>query len=232
MEPSQLTPKDRGKWAASNAALAYIKDGMTLGLGTGSTADIFIQQLAGHVQSEGISITCVATSNRSTQLAKSLGLNVADFSAVEKIDLCVDGADLVDAKKRLIKGYGGACTREKIVEYSSGKLLIIADDSKRAAVLSGAVPVEFLPFAGRVVESGLRKLGAKKMELRTIAEGRPSMTDNGFWIVNADFGKIANPLKLEEAINNIDGVLENGLFARRPADIVIFGSSNGKVQKK
>ncbi len=232
MNPSQMTPQDRAKWAAAKAALSYVKDGQTLGLGTGSTADMFIQQLAEHVREKEMNITCVATSGRSAQLAKSLGLAVAEFGQVEKIMLTVDGTDLVDAKKRLIKGYGGACTREKIVEYASEKLLIIADDSKKAAGLSGAVPVEFLPFAKTRVEKGLKKLGARKIELKMNAEGRPFMTDNGFWILNADFGRIANPLKLEEGINDIEGVLENGIFAKRGADIVIFGYANGKVVKK
>lgn len=232
VNPSQMTPQDRAKWAAGAAGLAYVKDGQTVGLGSGSTSDIFIQQLAEHVQTRGMGITCVATSERSSQLAKSLGMDVAVFDSAAKIDLAVDGADQVDAKKRLIKGYGGACTREKIVEYASDRLLIIADESKKAAVLNRAVPVEFLPFAKTRVEKGLKKLGAKKAELKTNAEGRPFMTDNGFWMLNADFGHIANPLKLELAINDIEGVLENGLFAKRPADIVIFGFGNGKVQKK
>ena len=229
---SQMTPQDRAKWAAAQAALAYVKDGQTLGLGTGSTADFFIQQLAAHVRAKKMSITCVATSERSSQLAKSLDMEVAEFGAVEKIDLAVDGADWVDAKKRLIKGYGGACTREKIVEYASGRLLIIADESKKVSVLGGTVPVEFLPFAKRAVERGLKRLGAKKVELKTNTEGRPFMTDNGLWMLNADFGRIANPLKLESAINCVEGVLENGIFAKRGADIVIFGFSNGKVVKK
>lgn len=232
VNPSQMTPVDRAKWAAGAAALAHVRDGMTLGLGTGSTSDIFIQQLAAHVHAKKMNITCVATSERSSQLAKSLGMNVAEFGAVGKIDLSVDGADQVDAKKRLIKGYGGACTREKIVEYASDRLLIIADDSKRTAVLNRTVPVEFLPFAKRMVEKELKKLGARKIELKTNVEGRPFMTDNGLWMLNADFGRIANPLKLESSINCVEGVLENGIFAKRPADIVIFGFANGKVQKK
>ncbi len=227
--PPFLSPADKAKWAASSAALAHVKSGMTIGLGTGSTADIFIQLLAEYAGEKSLELVCVATSQRSSQLAKSLGLNVVEFTQVERIHVCVDGADQVDSKKRLIKGHGGASTREKIVEYASDKLVIIADESKKAAVLNKPVPVEFLPFARMQIEKRLKKLGAKKIELMLNSHDLPFVTDNGLWMLMVNFGAVKNPAKLESEINDIEGVLENGIFGRA-ADVVIFGLVNGKTK--
>ncbi len=217
---------DAAKWNAAAQALRHVKDGMTVGLGTGSTASLFIGQLGEKAQEENLTLTCVATSKASEQLARTMGLAVVGLDDVKKIDLAVDGADQVDAKKRLIKGYGGALTREKVVEYAADKFIVIADEGKYSKTLDKLVPIEVLPFAQAPVERGLKRLGAKHVLLRTREGAQPFVTDNGLWILHADFGKMKNPDKLEAEINQIPGVLENGLFCHGVAKVVL-GSKTG-----
>jgi len=226
---------ETAKFAAAKEALKFVVADMALGLGTGSTANIFIELLGEHARKNNIQLRCAATSLASAELARSQGLEVLDLDSIGPLDLAVDGADQVDSRRRLIKGYGGACTREKIVEYSAKRFVVIADMGKKSKQLDKAVPVEFLPFAKANVERGLMALGAKRIELRTKpAEGSvpspPFITDNGLQLLHVDFGIMKNPKKLEQAINEIPGVLENGLFALRPADVVIFGKRDGNVK--
>ncbi|MCL6089076.1 MAG: ribose-5-phosphate isomerase RpiA [Candidatus Marsarchaeota archaeon] len=230
--PSPNSPPwaETAKFAAAKEALKFVPASMSIGLGSGTTADIFISLLGEHAKKNNLSLKCAATSKKSAELARAQGLVVADLDAVSPVDLAVDGADEVDGRRRLIKGYGGASTREKIVDYPARRLLIIADMGKKSRKLDKAVPVEFLPFAKKRVEDGLKGLGAKSVELRKNADNTPFVTDNGFWLFHADFGEIPKPAKLEDAINSIEGVLENGLFAKRPADMVIFGKRDGSVK--
>lgn len=201
---------------AAKKALEYVTDGMVLGLGTGTTADYFVKYLA----ETGKDVKCVCTSHRTKKLAVSLGLKVFSFDDVEKIDLAVDGADVVALDKNLIKGYGGALTREKIIEYVSQKFIVIVDSTKIADKLTKPVPVEYLPFAKKMVEVGLQKLGAKNLVQR-MESGEQFSSDNNFYIVDADFGEISNPSELEKRINEIPGVLENGIFSRPVFKIII-----------
>ncbi|VVB56623.1 Ribose-5-phosphate isomerase A [uncultured archaeon] len=228
--PSSPPWAETAKFAAAQEALKYVPASMSIGLGTGSTSSLFIQLLAEHARKNNLQLKCTATSKKSEELAKSLGLNVVELGQLDSIDLAVDGADQVDSRRRLIKGYGGAHTREKVVEYATKRLLIISDHSKKSKKLDKPVPVEFLPFAQKRVEEGLKSLGAKDVQLRKNADGTPFSTDNGFFMFHADFGEIKNPKKLEEQINGIEGVLENGLFAKRPADLVIFGQADGSAK--
>ncbi|PIT84485.1 ribose 5-phosphate isomerase A [Candidatus Micrarchaeota archaeon CG10_big_fil_rev_8_21_14_0_10_45_29] len=207
------------KKRAAQAALEFVENNTTLGLGTGSTAAYFVKALARKVKDEKLSVKCVCTSNATEALAKKEGLSIIALNEAEKINLSVDGADEVDASKMLIKGYGGALTREKIIEYKSEKLVIIVDESKVSKKLSKPVPVEYLPFAHSAVVQGLEKLGAKKIRQRML-EGNNFESDNGFHIVDADFGEISNPASLEQKINLIPGVLENGIFSRGASVIV------------
>ena len=225
--PSSPPWAETAKFAAAQEALKFVPASMSLGLGSGSTSAIFIQLLGEHAKKNNLQLRCTATSKKTEELAKSAGLQVLALEDIGPLDLAVDGADQVDSRRRLIKGYGGACTREKIVEYPAKRLLIIADESKKSKKLDKAVPVEFLPFAQKRVEAGLNALGASSVELRLNADNAPYVTDNGFFLFHASFGQIKNPKKLEEQINGIEGVLENGLFAKRPADLVIFGKPDG-----
>jgi len=209
------------KQNSAQEAIKYVQEGMTLGLGTGSTADCFVKLLA---QKE-FDVKCVCTSRKTKKLAMSLGLRVFSFDDVKKIDLAVDGADVIASNKNLIKGYGGALTREKIIEYTAEKFIVIADSTKLAQKLAKPVPIEYLPFAKRMVKKGLTELGAKNMVDRLESE-MPFYSDNNFHIIDADFGTIANPRALEEQINHIPGVLENGIFSR-PVFKVILGTDDG-----
>jgi ribose 5-phosphate isomerase A len=209
------------KYNSAQEAIKYVQDGMTLGLGTGSTADCFVKILA---QKE-LDVKCVCTSHKTKKLAISLGLRVFSFNDVKKIDLAVDGADVVASNKNLIKGYGGALTREKIIEYTAQKFIVIADSTKIADKLAKPVPIEYLPFAKSMVERGLKELGAKTLVNR-LESGMPFYSDNNFHIMDADFGTISNPRTLEEQINHIPGVLENGIFSR-PVFKVIIGTDDG-----
>ncbi|MFH0927817.1 MAG: ribose-5-phosphate isomerase RpiA [Candidatus Micrarchaeota archaeon] len=212
---------EKQKAGCARKALDYVEDGMVLGLGTGTTAEYFVKFLA----ESSLDVKCVCTSQRTKKLAASLGLKVFSLDEIEHIDLAIDGADVVASDKHLIKGYGGALTREKIIEYTAEKFIVIVDSSKMSGKLARPVPVEYLPFAKRMVEAGLRKLGAKKLVQRMDGDGHFS-SDNNFYIVDADFGEISNPALLERQINEIPGVLENGIFSR-PVFKVIIGEESG-----
>jgi len=213
---------EKMKQMAAGAALEFVENNATLGLGTGSTAAYFVKALALKVREGKLSIKCVCTSNATEALAKKEGLEIIALNEAEKINLSVDGADEVDGEKMLIKGYGGALTREKIIEYKSEKLVIIVDEGKVSKKLSKPVPVEYLPFAHSAVVQGLEKLGAKKIRQRML-EGNNFESDNGFHIVDADFGVIGNPSSLEQKINLIPGVLENGIFSRGASEVIVGG---------
>ncbi|MFA5108907.1 MAG: ribose-5-phosphate isomerase RpiA [Candidatus Micrarchaeia archaeon] len=220
-----MDSKERQKINAATYAIALVESGMTLGLGTGSTSEYFVKLLCERAKKEQMKLKCVCTSERTKKLAHAGGLKVVEFDDVQTIDLAVDGADEIDGEKMLIKGYGAALTREKIVEYNSDKLVIIADESKVSLSLDKPVPVEYLPFAHESVVRALKGLGAKTIKARS-KDSQKLVTDNGMWIVDADFGIIANPSELEHEINMIPGVLENGIFTKEVFKVII-GTDEG-----
>lgn len=225
--PSSTHYAQELKARAAVGALAYVKNGMCVGLGTGSTASVFIERLGALARQKNWTLTCVATSKASEDLGRRVGLRMVGLDNVSSIDLAVDGADQVDAKRHLIKGYGGALTREKVVEYAAKKFVVIADQGKFSPSLDKPVPLEILPFARAMVEKNLlEKLGAKSVELRTREGGQPFVTDNGLWILHANFGRMKDPGKLEAELNQIPGVLENGLFCSGVSRVVL-GSTHG-----
>ena len=211
---------------AAQAALSFVQNGMAVGLGTGTTSAIFIQLLAKMAKEKGWKIRGVATSVASGQLARSLGIDVISLEEAKNIDLAVDGADQIDGHNNLVKGYGGALAREKIVEYSAKKFVVIADDSKLCKFLCKPIPVEFIPFAKATVQCSLIALGAKSASLRLNPDGEPYRTDNGLWIFDADFKQIKNPASLEEKIKKIPGVLESGIFSKNISDVIV-GTDDG-----
>lgn len=218
------------KEEAGKAAAILVKKGEVVGLGTGSTAKFFIQWLAKREKEEGLSLTCVATSNASEALAKSLGLKVVPFASVDGIDFAADGADKIGPKLSLIKGMGGALVREKIIDYRAKKFVVIADEGKIVKKLFGTVPVEIVPMAAKAVCWELEGLGATGARVR-VEGGREYVTDNSNWIVHAEFGEIKNPKKLEAQINEIAGVVDNGIFTRN-AKLAIIGTGNGAREMK
>ena len=207
------------KKAAAQAALAYVETGTIIGIGTGSTANHFIDLLAGI---KGKIEGTVASSVASAERLKKHGIPVFDLNAVGDLSLYVDGADESSRHLHLIKGGGGALTREKIVAAASKKFVCIADESKLVDVLGKfPLPVEVIPMARSYVARQIVKLGGQPV----LREG--FTTDNGNVILDVHNLKIMNPVELEAKLNNIVGVVTNGLFAMRPADVLILGTPSG-----
>lgn len=206
---------------AAKAALGYVKDGMCIGLGSGSTAREFIKLLGEKVK-EGMKVTCVTTSFDSRMLAIEHGIFVTETDAIDEIDLAVDGADTV-TKTALLKGGGGALTREKIIGYNAKKFIIIADESKvQEGVLEGEVNLEVLPFAAPLV---MRQLKRYKPRIRT-AQGKlgPVISDNGSFIIDCDM-RLEDPKKTEQWLKSVPGIIENGIFTK--FDMIIIGNEKG-----
>ena len=206
------------KREVARAALAYVEDGRILGVGTGSTVDQFIDQLP--TIREKIP-ACVSSSERSTKRLEALGFKVLDMNEVDDIGVYVDGADEIDPGFSMIKGGGGALTREKIVASFSGRFICIADASKQVPVLGHfPLPVEVIPMAARAVKAKLEALGAT-VTLRDF------VTDNGCHILDAAGLEIKDPKALEAEINSWPGVVTVGLFAARGADVLLLGTQDG-----
>lgn len=215
--------QDELKQAVARAALDYVVDGAIIGVGTGSTANFFIDELA-NIKSR-IKGT-VASSEATAARLKSHGITVFDLNDVDTMPVYIDGADEVDASGAMIKGGGAALTREKIVASVADKFVCIADGSKLVDVLGTfPLPVEIIPMACASVSRSLAALGAKPV-LR-LRDGQPLVTDNGGWIIDAGGLKITNPSALEQSINDIPGVITNGLFARKGADVCLLGMAGG-----
>ena len=210
--------QDDMKRQAAEAALAYVEGGI-IGVGTGSTVNHFIGALAGI---KGRIDGAVSSSEVSTERMKGHGIPVYDLNAVGDLALYVDGADESNAQLQLIKGGGGALTREKIVAAASQRFVCIADESKLVDVLGRfPLPVEVIPMARSYVARELVKLGGTPVW----REG--FVTDNGNLILDVQGLQIMEPAKLEQQINNLAGVVTVGIFALRPADVLILGTPNG-----
>lgn len=217
------------KMAAEVAADDYIKDGMVVGLGTGSTAFYAIKRIGERVAEEGLTLTCVSTSEKSAQLGKSCGLNIVPFEGTDKIDVTIDGADEINKSLQLIKGLGGALLREKIIAFATKTEIIIADESKLVNVLgeNTPLPVEALRFGYERTKYALEELGCLAT-LRT-KDGEIFITDGGNYIYDCKFENIDDPDSLESRLNNIPGVIENGLFLNM-ASIAIIANKEGKIK--
>ena len=218
------------KAGAAKAALRFIRPRTTVGLGTGSTASAFIRLLAAKNKQKNLRLTCVATSKASEKLAESLGLKVVGLDAVHAIDVAVDGADLVDRRLNLVKGGGGAHAREKVVDYAAEKFVVIVDESKLCGTLSGAVPLEILPFAFPLVKRGVEKEFGTKVVMRAI-HGKPALSDNGNVLADALFGKVRRPADLEAKLDSVPGVVANGLFTKNVFRVIV-GRRGGAVALK
>jgi ribose 5-phosphate isomerase A len=213
------------KRQAAEKAVQYVEEGMIVGLGTGSTIEFAIKKI-GEMVKKGLKIKGIPTSLRTKRLATELNIPLIDLEGDTVIDVTIDGADEVDGNLNLIKGGGGALTREKIIAYHSKKVIIIVDETKIVKGLGcdSFLPVEVTKWGWQSTKKILEGLGCTA-ELRTIT-GEPYITDNQNYIIDCDFGKITEPENLEKEINNIPGVLENGLFIGL-ADEVIVGSKQG-----
>jgi ribose 5-phosphate isomerase A len=210
---------DQLKQQAALAALAHVEEGSILGVGTGSTVDHFIDAMAAQkLRIRG----AVSSSERSTKRLRAAGYDVLDLNTAGDLDLYIDGADESDRHRRLIKGGGGALTREKIVAAASRRFVCIADESKLVEVLGKfPLPIEVIPMARSYVARRLVALGGQPV----YREG--FVTDNGNQILDVHGLSIVDPLSMETTINGIAGVVTVGLFAHRPADVLILGSASG-----
>lgn len=207
------------KRQAAIAALAYIKDGITLGVGTGSTIDLFIDCLREHAHRF---TAVVSSSNRSTQRLESLGIEVSPLSAVGDIDLYVDGADEATKHLHLLKGGGGALTREKVLAGAARRFVCVVDSSKLVGTLGQfPLPIEVIPMARSFVARQLIKSGGQPIWRQDF------ITDNGNEILDVHNLRIANPLEMETRINQIPGVVTVGIFSHRAADVLLVGEENG-----
>jgi len=208
-----------GKHAAALAALRYLEDGMVIGVGTGSTVNHFIDALGPwRDRLKG----AVSSSESSTARLRAIGIEVIDLNRTGDLELYVDGADETDRHRRLIKGGGGALTREKIVAAASRRFVCIVDESKVVDVLGRfPLPVEVIPMARSYVSRQMVKLGGQPLWRENF------VTDNGNQIIDVHGLNILDPIALENTINGIAGVVSVGLFARRGADVVLVGGPGG-----
>ena len=217
------------KKAVAKKALEFVEDDMVVGLGTGSTTAYFIEYLGKLImEGELEEVYGVPTSYQSRLLAIENGIPVVSLDEVDAIDIAVDGADEVDPSLNLIKGRGAALTMEKIIEYRAGTFLVLVDESKLVERLGQKmpVPIEVIPAAWRAIAEEIEVFNAEA-ELRMASKkDGPVITDNGNFILDARFHRIEDPLDLEIELNNIPGVVENGIFADI-ADIVLVGTREG-----
>ncbi len=218
---------------AALKALQFVKDHITIGLGTGSTTAIFIKLLGEKIQKENLDVLCCTTSYQSFLLAKEYHIKVVPIQYFDEIDISVDGADEVDPQFNLIKGGGAAHTLEKIVHSMSKNFICIVDPSKKVSHLGEKffVPVEIIPEAVEVVKKKLFTLNAKEVNLRMAQKkDGPVVTDNGHLILDVKF-KNFQPEELEIKINAIPGVVENGIFALYKPNILIVGGEEVQYKK-
>lgn len=215
--------QQRLKIEVARAALKYVEDGMTLGVGTGSTVNAFIDELAASgIRLEG----AVSSSEETTRRLKAAGVDVVDLNQAGDLELYIDGADEVDEHKRLIKGGGGALTREKIIAAASRKFICIVDASKCVDVLGEfPLPVEAIPMARAMISRKLVGMGGRP-ELR-----EDFTTDNGNLILDVRNIDLVDPVRVENEINQVPGVVTCGLFAARGADTVLVATENGIERK-
>ncbi|MCL5777163.1 ribose-5-phosphate isomerase RpiA [Limibaculum sp. FT325] len=230
-----LSPADRAKRAAAARALNFVETGMTLGLGTGSTADWMVRLLAERMKAEGLRIIGVPTSTRTAAQASALGIPLSTLDAAGWLDLTIDGADEFDGARRLIKGGGGALLQEKIVAAASDRMVVITDPSKQVDRLGAfPLPVEVVRFGyettarlvARVLED--HGLGGRRVALRGGPDGA-LVTDEGHHILDLHLGAIPNPERLNADLNLIPGVVETGLFCGL-ASVIVIGREDGTAQ--
>ena len=215
----------RGKVNAAKKAAGMVEDCSVIGIGSGTTIEIFLEELGRRIKEEELTVYGVPSSYQSHLAALKNGVKIVDLFQYPELDICFDGADQVDENFNCIKGGGAALTREKIVATASKKVYIIVDSSKIVERLNMPVPIEVLPFACGFVEKKLAEIG--KPVIRT-GSGKlgPVVTDNGNFIIDCDFGEIKKPEELEREIDEIPGVVESGIFCSKLIDGVIAGYEN------
>lgn len=231
---AELSPIDKAKFVAAKRAVDFIESGMKVGLGTGSTAAWMVRCLGERVREEGLKIVGVPTSTRTAQLARQVGIHVTSLDEAKWLDVTIDGADEFDQQLALIKGGGAALLQEKIVATASDLMIVIADAAKEVQQLGAfPLPIEVIPFGWQttkaLVEEMLVSMDvlARDVTLRMNGE-RPLVTDESNYIFDLHLKRIGNPRQLALVLNQIPGVVENGLFIDI-CDIVVVGHGDGRV---
>jgi ribose 5-phosphate isomerase A len=218
------------KQQAAEAAVKFVQSGMAIGLGTGSTAILAVRKIGQLVQWNDLKdITAIATSRETDREARKLGIKMFDDMLPHALDLTIDGADEVDQHFQLIKGGGGALLREKIVAQASARLVIVVDESKLSERLGMRfpLPVEVLKFGWRSQAQYLESLRAQ-ISVRKNADGTTFLTDSGNYIIDSDFGPIADPRALALKLGSRAGIVEHGLFLGLATDLVVAGQAGVK----
>jgi ribose 5-phosphate isomerase A len=223
--------QDEAKALVGQRAAEMVEEGMAVGLGTGTTSVMFIKALSRRVQQEKLRIRCVASSDASHDLAKSLGMDVTDLAHLPDLDVYIDGADEVGPGLALIKGGGGALLREKIVASAARRFIVVADSTKLVPVLGKfPLPVEVIQLALPLVERRLDALGLHPKQ-REHSDGSDYITDEGNFILDCACGSIPDPAKTAAEIRSIVGVVEHGLFLKM-ATLALIGGENGVTEHR
>ncbi|WP_298562843.1 ribose-5-phosphate isomerase RpiA [uncultured Aliiroseovarius sp.] len=232
---AELSPIDTAKSIAAKYAVQFIEDGMSIGLGTGSTSAWMVKYLGERVRQEGLRIVGVPTSHRTAILAQEAGLRIATLDDVKWLDITIDGTDEYDAELTLIKGGGGALLHEKIVASASDRMIVIADHSKSVAHLGAfPLPIEVVPFGLQTTRATVEAMldGMDVLGWETVVrmiDDEPFMTDQGNHIIDLHLKRIGDPRHLALALNQVPGVVENGLFIDI-CDMVISGHGDGRIE--
>jgi ribose 5-phosphate isomerase A len=235
--PGELSPIDKAKFVAAKRAVDFVEDGMRVGLGTGSTAAWMVRCLGELVQKDGLKIKGVPTSTRTAALAREVGIEVISLDEAKWLDLTIDGADEFDGALNLIKGGGGALLQEKIVATASDQMIVIADVGKEVESLGAfPLPIEVIPFGWQttraLVEEMLISMDVLGRDVTLRMNGdRPFITDEGNHILDLHLNRIGNARQLAMVLNQVPGVVENGLFIDI-CDIVIVGYGDGRVETR
>ena len=233
----ELSPIDKAKFVAARRAADLVEDGMRVGLGTGSTAAWLVRCLGEMVRQDGLKLRGVPTSTRTAELARSVGIEVISLDEAKWLDLTIDGADEFDADLNLIKGGGGALLQEKIVATASDHMVVIADAAKEVESLGAfPLPVEVIPFGWQTTQALIEETLVSMDVLGRAATLRmnghiPFVTDEGNHILDLHLGRIGNPRQVAMVLNQIPGVVENGLFIDI-CDTVIIGYGDGRVETR
>lgn len=232
--PAELSPIDKAKFVAAKRAVEFIENGMKVGLGTGSTAAWMVRCLGERIREEGLRVQGVPTSTRTAELARQVGIKVVSLDEAKWLDLTIDGADEFDPDLNLIKGGGAALLQEKIVATASDQMVVIADAAKEVTQLGAfPLPVEVIPFGWQTTKALVEELlvGVDVMNrdvtLRMNGD-RPLVTEEANYILDLHLKRIGNPRQLALVLNQIPGVVENGLFIDI-CDVVVIGHADGRV---
>ena len=212
--------------ALSSNALKFVKDDYVIGLGSGRAATTLVKSLGKLIRLKNYNVKGVPTSLQIKLIAEEEGIPLVDADQVDYIDVVFDGADQIDSQKYVIKGGGGALLRENILFNLAKKVIVMADKTKFVKNFTRTVPIEIHPLARNSTTNSIKKLGGN-IQIRTLDRGYPFFTENGNIILDCDFGTIENPKALTQKIKQIAGVLESGIFLRKP-DIIYKAKENGK----